>query len=161
MPNKGLPEDTVTKEHVDPITGEIDNVEIPTRLRARDVFIDDLGREIPDPRPMQPPIGYKKQPSMFELIREATAREVALYASNREPESFEEAEDFDVDDDYDPHSPWENEFDPPWSEVRAAIQEEREKAASQPPKEPGGEPARPPQTKPTVPPKDPPADPIA
>lgn len=117
-------------EIVDPIDGEITLHEPAERVRIRDRFLDDLGREIPDPRPMQPPIGYKKQPSMFELIREATAREVALYAANRSPETFDEADDFDIDDDVDPHSPWENDFDPPWSEVRAAIQADREARAA-------------------------------
>ena len=116
-------------EHTDPITGEIVTHDPGVRPRIRDVFIDDIGRELPDPRPVQPPVGYKKQPSMFELIREATAREVALYAANREPETFEEADDFDVDDDIDPHSPWENEFDPPWSEVRRPIEEKRREEA--------------------------------
>lgn len=134
--------ETKSVAHTDPLTGEVtDHVPSP-RYRLRDYFLDDLGREIPDPRPMQPPVGYKKQPSMFELIREATAREVALYAAGREPETFEEADDFDVDDDVDPHSPWENDFDPPWSEVKQAIQAERDRVAAQSPPEP----------KPTVPP---------
>jgi len=127
-------------EHCDPITGEVVSIPVPHRVRLRDVFIDDLGREIPDPRPMQPPVGYKKQPSMFEMIREATKREVALYAANREPESFEESDDFDIDDDVDPSSPWENDFDPPWSEVRQAIEQNRRKASESPP-----------EPKPTVP----------
>lgn len=132
-------------EMIDPVTGEIIlPPPLETRQRIRDVFIDELGREVPDPRPMAPPVGYKKQPSIFELVREATAREVALYAANREPESFEEADDFEIDDDYDPHSPWENDFDPPWSEVRKAIAEDRAAKANLQPGKPlasGGGPA--------------------
>lgn len=143
-----------TQDVVDPITGEVQEHTPGQRYRIRDVFLDDLGREIPDPRPLQPPVGYKKQPSMFEVVREAVSREVALYALNREPESFEEAEDFDIPDDpLDPHSPWENEFDPPWSEVRQAIEEDRKRKAeveAQPPKEPP-EAARPPSPKPPSP----------
>jgi len=120
-------------EHCDPVTGEVITLPEHRRVRIRDVYIDDLGREIPDPRHMQPPVGYKKQPSMFEMIREATKREVALYAANREPESFEESDDFDIDDDVDPSSPWENDFDPPWSEVRRAIEDNRRKASESPP----------------------------
>lgn len=140
------------KEIVDPISGEISEHVPPERFRIRDTFLDDLGREIPDPRPMDPPIGYKKQQSMFEIIREATAREIALYAANREPESFEESDDFDIPDDpLDPHSQWENEFDPPWSEVKAAVEQVRaEKAAKEaekPLKEAPEEP-RPPEPKP-------------
>lgn len=138
-------------EHVDPITGEVSDLEKPVRYRIRDQFLDDRGREIPDPRPLQPPVGYKKQPSMFEMIREAVTREHALYAANREPESLEESDDFDIPDDpVDPHSPWENDFDPPWSEVRQAIEDDRKQkaaAAAQPQKEPA-EPARPPSPNP-------------
>lgn len=130
-----------TVVHQDPITGEITEHDPGRRYRIRDYFLDDLGREIPDPRPLQPPIGYKKQPSLFELVREATAREVALYAANREPETFEESDDFDIDDDIDPHSPWENDFDPPWSEVKQAIEASRKAATESPP-----------DPKPTVPP---------
>lgn len=156
MANKACEPEEKVVEHTDPITGEIADIVTPPRVRARDIFLDDLGREIPDPRPMQPPIGYKKQPSMFELIREATAREVALYAAGREPETFEEADDFDIDDDVDPHSQWENDFDPPWSEVRQAIEDNRRQAAESPPQP---KPTVPPGPAPTPPKPDP--DPIA
>lgn len=142
-----------TVEHTDPITGEVIDHDPGHRVRIRDAFIDDLGREIPDPRPVQPPVGYKKQPSMFELIREATAREVALYAANREPESFEDSEDFDIGDDIDPSSPWENDFDPPFSEVRRAIEEHRAETARKASESP-------PEPKSTVP-ETLPRDPIA
>lgn len=143
------------RDHVDPITGEILAHELPVRPRRRDSYLDDLGREIPDPRPMQPPIGYKKQPSLFEMVRTATA--AALLARAREqPESFEESDDFDIPDDpLDPSSPWENDFDPPLSEVRQAILADRKarKAAEEAAEQP-----RPSAPKPTVP-GDP--DPIA
>lgn len=160
MANKAEKLEDKKIDHIDPVTGEIIEHVEGGRYRRRDDFIDDLGREIPDPRPMQPPIGYKKQPSMFELIREATAREVALYAANREPESLEESEDFDVDDDYDPTSPWENDFDPPWSEVRQAIAEAREKRAAAPPAQPAGQPLQSPPA-PQPPSGRPDPDPIA
>lgn len=160
MTNKATEKEPTLVEHTDPITGEVVVLELPPRVRARDDFIDDLGREIPDPRPMQPPIGYKKQPSMFDLVRDAVRREHALYAANREPETFEDAEDFDVDDDFDPQSPWENEFDPPWSEVRAAIEEERKKAAAAPPAPPAGQPSNSPPA-PPPPSGQPDPDPVA
>lgn len=72
---------------------------------------------IPDPTPMQPPIGYKKQPSMMEVLRQQIREDLSREAAQRGHESFEEADDFDVGDDLDPHSPWENEFDPPISEL--------------------------------------------
>lgn len=143
------------RDHVDPVTGEISPHDPGRRMRRRHHYIDDLGREIPDPRPMQPPIGYKKQPSLFEMVRTATA--AALLARAREePESFEESDDFDIPDDpLDPSSPWENEFDPPLSEVRQAILADRKRreAAAEAAKQP-----RAPEPAPTVPAK---PDPIA
>ena len=41
-------------------------------------------------------------------------------------ETFEESEDFDIDDDeYDPQSEWENEFDPSYGEIHSAVEEDR------------------------------------
>lgn len=71
------------------------------------------GRERPDPTPEEPPLGYKKQPSIFDqvraMVRSDKLKEEALAAGK---ETFEEADDFDLDEDEDPHSPYENEFDP-------------------------------------------------
>lgn len=71
------------------------------------------GREIPNSTPMEPPIGYKKQPSIFDQVR-AMVRSDKLKqeAINAGMETFEEADDFDLDEDEDPHSKYENEFDP-------------------------------------------------
>lgn len=74
----------------------------------------DDGREIPDSTPMEPPIGYVKQPSMIEIVRAqvmAHHRALQELAAAQEKESFEEADDFDVGDDFDPHSPYEGDFD--------------------------------------------------
>lgn len=108
------------------------------RPRLRAVFLDDLGRELVDPTPVAPPLGYKKQPSIFELQRQQIALHHRLYAEDREFETFEESEDFDVADDVDPTSPWENDFDPPMSEVRLAIEAHKraQAQAGQPPKSP-------------------------
>lgn len=82
------------------------------------------GTVMADPVPMAPPIGYKKHPSMVEIVRdmvrsERLAQEVAASGS----ETFEESEDFDIDDEYLLHSQWENDFDPPLSEILKAGQE--------------------------------------
>lgn len=69
---------------------------------------------IPDSTPMEPPLGYIKQPSIAERIRDMVRSEhLRLAAESAGTETFEEADDFDVGDDYDPHSPYENEFEPP------------------------------------------------
>lgn len=77
-------------------------------------FLDEFGRELVDPTPMAPPVGFKAQPSMFETMR-AMVRSASLAAAAAAEgmDSFEDANDFDVpDDDFDPRSPWEEQFDP-------------------------------------------------
>jgi len=86
--------------------------------------------------PIAPPIGYKKQPSMVEIVRDMVRserlRQAALDSGH---ETFEEADDFDVGDDPDVlRSPYENEFDPPVEELMRVGREElarreREKVA--------------------------------
>lgn len=67
-----------------------------------------------DPTPMAPPIGYKKHPSMVEIVRDMVRSErLAQEARQAGAESFEDAEDFDVSDDPELlRSPYENLHDP-------------------------------------------------
>lgn len=94
---------------------------------------DDLGRELLDGTPMQPPVGYKRQPTMVEHIREMVRSErLAAEAAAAGFETFEEADDFNIaDEDGEmPSSPHENEFDPPVQELLAegkAAKEKRER----------------------------------
>lgn len=73
-------------------------------------YLDEHGREKPNPTPMQPPIGYKKQPTIAEQMR-AAIRQASLEAAQMGQETEEEANDFDVGEDMEPHSPWEHDFD--------------------------------------------------
>lgn len=101
------------------------------------------GKQVPDPVPMAPPIGYKRQPSLSEQIRQMVQSEhLAMAAREAGMETFEEAEDFDVGDDYEQmRSPWENEFDPPLSEIIDAGREALAAKQSQSdPAEPAGSP---------------------
>lgn len=70
--------------------------------------------EYPDPTPMAPPIGYVKQPSLHDqiraMIRTEKVRQMVMEAGYETPE---EADDFEVGDDYDPSTPYEAYFDPP------------------------------------------------
>lgn len=98
----------------------------------------DTGSFIPDPTPMAPPIGYKKQPSMVELVREMVRSErLRQEVEAAGQETFEEAEDFDIGDDPpDLKSGWENDFDPPLEELmsagREALKEKARKEAEKP-----------------------------
>jgi len=84
----------------------------PASMRRSAVVLDPAGGEILDSTPMQPPLGYNPQPSMFDVMKDMIRRE--REALEREGyETPEEADDFDVDDDLDPSSPYEHSFDPP------------------------------------------------
>lgn len=72
------------------------------------------GAEIPDPRPLAPPVGFKKQESLFDLVRRLTQDELSRRAQEEGMDSFEDADDFEDDDEFlDPTSPYEYNFDPP------------------------------------------------
>jgi len=81
------------------------------RHRIRTARLDPKGREIVDPVPVAPPIGYIKQESLHEqiarMVRSERLRQEAEAAGF---ETFEEADDFDVGDDYDPSSTFEEQF---------------------------------------------------
>lgn len=90
------------------------------KLKAKGLHQD--GSPVLDPTPMAPPIGYKKSPSMVEIVRDMVRgerlRQEALESGH---ETFEDAEDFDVGDDPEQlRSPYENEFDPPLQEMLKA-----------------------------------------
>lgn len=102
------------------------------KLKQRRLSPD--GREIPSSVPVAPPVGYKKQPSMVEMVREMVRSErLRQEVAAAGAETFEEAEDFDVGDEPDMAStPYENDFDPPLSELLQAGSQElakKEKAA--------------------------------
>lgn len=106
------------------------------KLNSKGRRQDERGWEIPDPTPLAPPIGYVYQVPLAEqirnMVRSETLRQVA---ENAGAETFEEADDFDVGDDIDPHSQWENEFDPSVRELlRAGEQKIRDDNAQQPPR---------------------------
>lgn len=75
---------------------------------------------MPDPTPMEPPLGYKRQPTMVEHMRAMIQSErLRMEALEAGAETFEEADDFDVDSDAEPISAYEMEdiFDPPVREA--------------------------------------------
>lgn len=102
---KDLPiSEEVPVEYYDEATGEILD-----RLGRR---LNQAGQELPDPRPLRPPIGFVNQPPLHELIRQMVKNELVARQVDEQAGSFEDEDDFDVeDDDYDPSSPWEENFD--------------------------------------------------
>lgn len=106
--SKEIPSADVPRERpyrVDPRTGEI--------LSAKNAPLNEFGQELPDPTPMAPPVGFKRQKPLHELIREMVRSEhLAQAAAAAGAETFEESDDFDVDDDsYDPSTPYEMTFE--------------------------------------------------
>lgn len=73
--------------------------------------LNEQGWEVPDQTPVAVPAYIKKwdqRDSIREMIREQLSREM----QDAGFESWEDADDFDVGDDYDPNSPYEEQFDP-------------------------------------------------
>lgn len=84
--------------------------ELTELLKAK---LDENGHELVNPIPVAPPVGWKKQPSMVDYIREIVRGErLKAMAEEAGADTFEEADDFEVGDDYDPRSPYEEYFDP-------------------------------------------------
>lgn len=97
--------------------------------------LDERGRELLDGRPMEPPVGYNPQPSLMEKIRKMVHdAQIQRDLAKAGVETFDEANDFDVGDDYDPTSPWEQFYEPTSFERFIAEKEAAEKA--EPPREP-------------------------
>nr|QJB20011.1 MAG: hypothetical protein [Microvirus sp.] len=71
------------------------------------------GEEVLDPTPIEVPIGLKKPMSLQEKMKLMVRQEMSVIAQANGMESFEEADDFDCDDDtFDAKTPWEEDFDP-------------------------------------------------
>lgn len=93
--------------------------------RPREAKLDKYGAEIGDPIPMAPPLGYQKEPSLSEKIRAMVRGEhVRLAALQAGAETFEEADDFDVGEDVDPSTPYEEVFDPIERDARMLLRDE-------------------------------------
>lgn len=117
-----------------------------------------VGREYPNPVPMEAPIGFVPMKPLHEQIREMVLREIGSQAETEGFESLEESDDFEIGEDFDPQSPWELDFEPtaPWPgnpEVIAAEEaalKSRGEGGAEPPPDSQKEPASPaPPAKPT------------
>lgn len=68
--------------------------------------LNERGREVLDDTPVALPAKFKRQ-SWIDNMREFVRQELSRQAEGIEMESFEEADDFDVDDDPEIKSPYE------------------------------------------------------
>lgn len=83
--------------------------DVERRLKAR---LDEHGRELLDDTPMSLPVGFGRPETLAEQVQRLVRGAVSQAAADKEFETFEDAEDFDVDDDFDPSTPYETFFDP-------------------------------------------------
>lgn len=74
--------------------------------------LDEHGREKLDPKPVAMPLGFERPETLAEQIQRMVRQTVSQEAADQGFETFEDADDFDVGDDFDPTSPYEMEFDP-------------------------------------------------
>jgi len=89
----------------------MDHLNPEREVSVQEAYLDEHGREKPNPVPLQPAVGYKRQPTIAEQMR-MMIRQASVEAAMAGAESEEEANDFDVGEDMEPHSPWENDFEP-------------------------------------------------
>lgn len=91
-------DDVKLRAVINPNTGEIMEY-----LPHKGMPISKDGQEMLDPTPIAPPLNYKKQPSMWDVqkqaIRQAKLELARELADELGAESPEDADDFDVDDD--------------------------------------------------------------
>lgn len=75
--------------------------------------INEHGAEVLDPTPVAIPAGFEVPETMSEMIRRVTMGALSQQAAAEGMETFEESEDFDIDDEtFEPTSPYEAVFDP-------------------------------------------------
>lgn len=75
--------------------------------------LDENGHELLDTTPVEMPLGFQHPEPLEERIRRLIRTSVSQQAVENGAETFEEADDFDIpDDDSDPVTPFEMDFDP-------------------------------------------------
>lgn len=82
----------------------------------------DLG-EVPDPTPLARTVGFQRPPTLREQMQQAIREHLSFQAASQGFETFEEADDFYVQDDVEPTSRHELDDDlPPWNEAEQQAQ---------------------------------------
>jgi len=86
-------------------------------------MLNEKGHEVLDSTPIARTVGFERPPSMQELIQRYVRTELSRQAAQAGAETFEEADDFDVDDDIELKSRYEvDESLPRWKEDDARRQ---------------------------------------
>lgn len=74
--------------------------------------LDGYGWEVPDQNRVEIPAGFKRPETLAEQVQRLVRTSISRQAEAEGYETWEEANDFDVDDDFDPTTPYEEFFDP-------------------------------------------------
>lgn len=86
------------------------------------------GREYLDPVPLEPPLGYRRQVSLADQIRQQVRLErLRAWEAEFEAETEEEADDFEVEDEFEPMSPHENDYVPTIAQLKEQAREINER----------------------------------
>lgn len=74
---------------------------------------NDVGQEMPDPTPMALPLGMSHHATLADMIQRMLRHQLMAQAATEEGfDTFEEGEDFDIEDDpLDPHTQYEKNFE--------------------------------------------------
>lgn len=107
-------------------------------------LLDPEGREIPDPVSLVQEVSWRDPPNIEATIQSFLAEQRIREALHEQgQETFEEADDFEVGDDFDPTSPYEGDFETPLADLAKAMQERLygPQGGEKPPVPAGGPPA--------------------
>lgn len=75
--------------------------------------LDKYGHEVPDPRPLSVPSGFRRPETLAEQVQRLVRTSISRQAEEQGLETFEDSEDFDIPDDPDdPTTQYEEWFDP-------------------------------------------------
>lgn len=81
-------------------------------------YLDKHGREIPSGVPVEVPIRFRTPQSTREVVADLVRRELSQRAQDEGFETWEEADDFDIEDDpVDPRTEYERVFDFPATDL--------------------------------------------
>lgn len=85
---------------------------------------DDEGGELGDPTPLEPPLGHRRSLSLTEQIaQQVRIAQLKILEDRMTPETEDEADDFDVGDDYEPLSKHENDHMPTLANLKKRAKE--------------------------------------
>lgn len=76
------------------------------------IRLDDNGHELIDQARPELPVGFKQQETVAQMVQRLVRRDLSEYAERHGHETFEEADDFELEEDPEPFTPYETDFDP-------------------------------------------------